>query len=211
MAVAPGDRAREVRRTLIDVSRRRQKPGSGSNLALTDWSDMTPWPDLSTVLRGLRWAIAGAVATRQYMPERSTRDLDVVVLTDDTEVAGTRLAEEGFTRLGALSIGGSAWRIPGGQELDLIAVGGSRWVEALSLAAENADPGGSPVLTLPHLVLMKLEAGRLQAVADVSRMLGFADEQGLAAVRAVIARYAPAMQEDLESLIELGKIEHESG
>lgn len=142
---------------------------------------------------------------------RAPQRLEVVVLRDDAEVAGARLAEEGFTRLGVLSIGGSAWRTPVGQELDLITVGGSRWVEALGLAAKNVDPGGSPVLTLPHLVLMKLEAGRLQDVADVSRMLGFADEQGLAAVRAVISRYAPAMQEDLESLIELGKIEHESG
>ena len=40
---------------------------------------MITWPDLRIVLQGIRWAVVGAVATRAYMPERMTRDLDILV------------------------------------------------------------------------------------------------------------------------------------
>jgi hypothetical protein len=172
---------------------------------------MERWPDLTGVLQDLRWAIAGAVAARMYMPERGTRDVDIVVLADDISAAEARLAHAGYARLGALSIGGSTWRAPSGQELDLITVHGPRWSTALELAGSNVDPNGSPVLTLPFLALMKLESGRLQDLADVSRMLGFADDHALAAVRSVISQHAPGMSGDLESIIELGKLEHQSG
>ncbi|MEX0750523.1 MAG: hypothetical protein WD359_06905 [Dehalococcoidia bacterium] len=211
MAITREELARRTRRLLISVARRRQKPGSGSLLKLTDWSDMAQWPDLTGALEGLRWAIVGAVATRLYMPERATSDLDVVVLAGDANTAEARLSAAGYEKLGALSIGGSTWRAPSGQQLDLISVDGSRWVTALELATTNADPAGSRVLTLPFLVLMKLESGRLQDVADVGRMLGFADDQGLADVRNVIGQYAPEVADDLASMIELGKLEHDSG
>ena len=69
--------------------------------------------------------------------------------------------------------------------------------------------GASPVLTLPYLVLMKLEAGRIQDIGDISRMLGFASDESLTEVREVVGRYSTDATEDLESLIVLGKLEHE--
>lgn len=209
MAISRKELARRTRRLLIDVARRRQRLGSGSLLELTDWSDMRHWPDLTNVLTGLRWAIAGAVATRMYMPERATGDVNVAVLAPDVPVAEERLFAAGYVRLGTLSIGGSTWRAPSGEEIDLITVENQRWNVALAAASPNADPNGSPVLTLPYLVLMKLESGRLQDVADVTRMLGFADDESIAGVREVIRQYSPEMSEDLESMIELGKLEHE--
>jgi hypothetical protein len=211
MVISREELARRTRRLLIDVASRRQKPGSGSLLKLTDWSDMTQWPDLTGVLKGVRWAIAGAVATRLYMPERATSDLDMVVLAPDGNMAEARLADARCTKLGALSIGGSSWRHPSGTQIDLIEVDGRQWEEGLRAAQQNLGPDGSPVLTLPYLVLMKLESSRTLDVGDVVRMLGFADASALEGVRSAINEYAPELSEDLESMIELGKLEHEAG
>jgi len=207
MSITREELARRTRRLLIDVARRRQKPGSGSLLELTDWSDMTQWPDLTGLLEGLRWAIAGAVATRLYMPERATRDVDVAMFAPDIGSAETRLADAGYMKTGKRSIGAFTSRAPSGQELDLIRVEGQRWSTALDAAAHNADPHGSPVLTLPFLVLMKLESGRLQDVADVTRMLGFASDEALAGVRNIVGLYAAEMSEDLESAKALNLIQ----
>jgi hypothetical protein len=43
--------------------------------------------------------------------------------------------------------------------------------------------------------------------SDLGTILGLASEEELARVRAVVARYAPADTEDLESLIYLGQTE----
>ena len=68
-----------ARKTLIDIARRRQKPGAGSSRAfLLARTTHMIWPDLSEIFDDLLWAVVGAVATRLYMPERMTRDLDVV-------------------------------------------------------------------------------------------------------------------------------------
>jgi hypothetical protein len=65
------------------------------------------------------------------------------------------------------------------------------------------------------LVLMKLEASRTTDISDISRMLGQASDLEFDQVRKTIpqsGRYANEMydrnsMEDLESLIQLGKIE----
>jgi hypothetical protein len=171
---------------------------------------MERWPNLTEVFAGLRWAIAGAVATRSYMPERATRDLDVVVFIVDEAASRAALEAAGFVRLGELSIPGSSWRSPSGQEVDVLLVDGDRWLEALARAEEHRQPDGSPVLALPDLVLMKLRSGRSQDVADVVRMLGFAASAAIDAVREAVAGEAPELCEDLESMIQLGKLEHES-
>ncbi len=52
-----------------------------------------------------------------------------------------------------------------------------------------------------------LSASRTQDLADVSRMLGLADETQLIQIRAIIKQYLSNAEEDLESLILLGKLE----
>lgn len=167
------------------------------------------WPDLRSVLDPLPWAVVGAVATRLYMPERATRDLDVAVAAADAAAARNRLAAAGFRYLGELHIGGSAWEAPGGEVVDLIEGQEPWWPQALGEAQSNRDGQGLPILPLRYLVLMKLRAGRVQDLADLARMLGQADAGMLDAVRAAVATYAPADLEDLESLIQLGKLEVE--
>ena len=58
-------------------------------------------------------------------------------------------------------------------------------------------------------MIMKMESGRLQDLADVSRMLGFADSKQLEAIRSVVTRFRAQDVEDLGNLIQLGKLEHE--
>lgn len=165
------------------------------------------WPDLRDTLTGIPWAVAGAVATRMYMPERATQDLDIVVPRTAAAAVRERLDAARFALIGELTIGGSTWQAPQGTTVDVIE-GSQSWLdEALALAATNHDPQGFPVLPLPYLVLMKLESGRTLDIGDVTRMLGGASDIDLADVRAVVQRYAADLGEDLESLIALGQLE----
>jgi hypothetical protein len=54
---------------------------------------------------------------------------------------------------------------------------------------------------------MKLGASRSQDMADISRMVGWASDEDLQAVRDVVTQYSPQDSEDLESMIFLGQQE----
>jgi hypothetical protein len=82
------------------------------------------------------------------------------------------------------------------------------WVDK-ALASAVRDEDGTPFASLPFLVLMKLESGRLQDLADISRMLGCADESQVDEVRKIIISYRPQDMDDLESMLALGRLEHE--
>jgi hypothetical protein len=168
---------------------------------------MNPWPDLREILGDIPWAIVGGVATRGYMPERVTQDLDIMVLTSDGDEAIARLRAAGFTLDADLTVPGHTLRSPGGVEVDVL-FGDMPWLET-ALAEPRRDPAGFPILDLPYLVLTKLAATRAQDVADITRMLGLATDEELDRVRAVVARNSPEDSEDLETLIYLGKLENE--
>lgn len=165
------------------------------------------FPDVTAFLAAFPWAAVGAAATRLYMPERATNDLDILVRAEDAARVRDHLTQAGATSQAERSIGGSSWILPDGFPLDVI---GCRedWAEkALNEAQTNRDATGMPVLPLPYLVLMKFQASRVQDLADITRMLGQASEEQRAAVRAVFARWLPDEKEDLESLITLGQLE----
>ncbi|HEY84094.1 MAG TPA: hypothetical protein G4N96_03135 [Chloroflexi bacterium] len=198
--------ASQRRRIMIDISQRRIKPGSGSGHAfLRRRTAMHYWPDLRPILRNLTWAIAGAVATRAYMPERATRDLDILVHHRDGDDVLERLKIAGFQLVSPLTIPGFLLQSPNGVEVDVI-FGNSPWIDE-ALSHPKQDPAGYPVLDLPYLVLMKLEASRTLDLGDLARMLGLAAERELERVRNAVKRYAPDAIEDIESLIYLGQLE----
>jgi hypothetical protein len=85
------------------------------------------------------------------------------------------------------------------------------FAQAVAEAQHNRDLQGLPVLPMSYLVLMKFQAGRVQDLADITRMLGQAGEETLASVRAVFTRWLPGETEDLESLITLGRLEMGDG
>ena len=163
------------------------------------------WPDLTSILQDIPWAVVGGVATRTYMPERVTQDLDILVAQPDVPKVHSCLQSAGFGYVQDLSIGGTVWETSEGILLDVVE-SSEPWVgEALENV--QTDPQGLPVLSLPYLVLMKVMASRTQDLADASRMLGLASDAERQATRQVFARWWPGALEDLESLIVLGELE----
>jgi hypothetical protein len=165
------------------------------------------WTDLSPILAPIHWALVGAAATRLYMSERTTLDMDIAIRAEDARAARQKLARAGFVLQGELSIGGSTWRAPDGRMIDVFEEHEEWWPDALAEAQTNRDAQGLPVLPLRYLVLMKFQSGRVQDIADITRMLGQADAAALDAVRALFKQYVPADLGDLESLNTLGKLE----
>jgi hypothetical protein len=139
------------------------------------------------------------------MPERATQDLDVLVNVSDQEEVRVRLQRTGFLPVQALAIGGMTWRSPEGMLVDVIESHAPWVADALRSLAQ--DPQGLPVLELPYLVLMKVEAGRAQDLADAARMLGAASEDRRQETRDLFRRWFPDALDDLESLITLGRLE----
>jgi hypothetical protein len=165
------------------------------------------FPDLRSYLRDTSWATVGAAATRHYMPERLTNDLDILIHSNDEARVEDAIRASGARKAGALSIGGSSWTLSDGFHLDIL-VSNEPWVmAALEQASLNVDMQGLPVLPLGYLVLLKFRASRLQDVADMSRMLGQATADQLHEVRAVFQAWEPDGLEDVESLIALGQLE----
>jgi hypothetical protein len=199
---------RQKRGILIEMSLRRQRLGTGSSLDfLMRRTAMNPWPDLRSILKGIPWVIIDGVATRAYMPERMTKDLDILIRKSDEDEVVKRLETAGFTRISKLAVPGYLFQAPDGAEVDVL-IGDMPWISD-ALSRPNQDPTGYPVLDLPYLVLMKLDAMRAQDWADITRMLGLASEKELEEVKKIIARYSPEDAADLEALIFIGKKEQE--
>ena len=165
------------------------------------------WPNLDPILAPIPYAVVGAVAARLYMPERSTLDLDVLVTTVNFARTEERLGAAGWQRLGDLTIGGSSWRAPDGALLDVLHTSAPWAAAALAEAQGNRDEQGLPIISLPYLVLMKLNASRTTDIGDLARMLGLADADALERVRAAVAAFAPEDLDDLDALVELGRLE----
>jgi hypothetical protein len=200
---------RQKRRFLIDMSLRKQKPGTGSSLKfLKRRTAMIEWPDFRQILQGIPWVIIGGVATRAYMPERMTKDLDILIHKDDGKKVIRRLQKAGYTVISQLAVPGHLLQSSTGVEVDVL-FGDAPWLKN-ALAQPQFDAAGYPVLDLPYLVLLKLQAMRPQDWTDASRMLGLATDETLKRVREVTALYSPEDSDDLESLIYLGKLETES-
>lgn len=204
-----------ARRTAyLDIMRRRIRPGSGSSLELLQSRGSFPMPDLNPLLPGVRYVVVGGTATSLYMPMRTTKDVDILVSELQAPATEQALRRAGASLIGPLSIAGSlglrgtSWRLRDGSELDVL-VSGQAWVTE-ALAHPNLDAAGLPIVVLPYLVLLKLDASRGMDIGDLSRMLGGANDAALGEVRTVVRKYLPDAPEDLESLIELGRLEFQS-
>lgn len=160
--------------------------------------------DLSAI--GVPFVIVGGVATAEYMPERSTQDVDVLVLAADIDRVRTNLRAVGAERgeslaiVGSLGLSGETWRLAG-ELLDVLWSG-----ESWAMEAVHAGSSGS-VIALPYLVLMKLDAARGVDQGDLTRMLGFASRSAVDAVRGVVAKHMPSATDDLEQYVAIGRLE----
>ena len=199
---------RKIRRIMIDMVLRKGKPGTGSSHEfMRRRTAMNPWPDLRPILQGIDWAIIGGVATRAYMPERMTKDLDILVHRQDGDTVIAKLKKAGYRTKSRLAVPGYLMLSPEGVEVDVL-FGDYPWLKE-ALANPAKDPAGYPVVGMPFLILLKLTAQRAQDWADASRILGWASDEQLDEVRAAVAQYSPEDSEDLESLIFIGKKEQE--
>jgi hypothetical protein len=195
----------QARQAFLALSLRRVKPGSGS---VVQFLKTRTWRNPVTDLRlwiDVPYVIVGGVATRLYMPERMTDDLDILIHVDLVESLSAALSRQQAKFLGNLSIDGFTWELSDGTVLDVL-YGSQPWI-AEALLSPRTSPDGQPVIDLPYLVLMKLAASRTTDLSDISRMLGQATDSDLTRVRQVVETYDAASLEDLESLIQLGKIE----
>lgn len=199
--------AAERRREYIRIADRRAKPGSGSSPEPIREHGVPYGPmDVSKYLGSVPFVVVGGLATRLYMPERMTLDIDILTSHSDVGRAEEALESSGCRKTGTLTIGGSTWELPDKRILDLIAPD-EPWVPEVMESAVTG-PHGMTYASLPGLVLMKLSSSRAQDVADISRMLGCADDDAINAVRDIVRRYHEQDLDDLESLINLGKLEH---
>jgi hypothetical protein len=199
---------RQKRRFMIDMLLRKGKPGTGSGHEfMRRRTAMNPWPDLRPILQGIDWVIVGGVATRAYMPERMTGDLDILVHRDDGDDVIAKLKEAGYRQATRLAIPGNLMVSPEGVEVDVL-FGDYPWLRK-ALAHPSKDPAGYPVIALPYLILLKMNAQRTRDMGDLGTLLGWASDADLDEVRKVVAEYAPEDVEDLESLIFIGKRERE--
>jgi aminoglycoside-2''-adenylyltransferase len=200
---------RQARHFMINLLKRRVRSGTGSSQEfLQRRTAMNPWPDLRPILNEIKWVIVGGVATRAYMPERMTKDLDILVHQNNKDTVLAKLQQTGYQIIEQLAIPGYSLRSPEGIEVDVLFRNDTWLKDALNQPAY--DSAGYPVIRLPYLILLKMDAQRAQDWADVSRMLGLASDTELDRVRAVVAQYTPEDSEDLESLIFIGKQENNS-
>lgn len=199
----------QFRRQFIALVKKRIQPGSGSGLDfLTQRTWVHPATDLNTLIQQAPFVVIGGIATRLYMPERLTLDLNILIHPRNAILVHQDLERHGSQRLGKSGIPGSRWCLTDGTDLAVLE-SSEAWVETAIGSPEYA-PDGLPVIALPYLVLMKLQASQTKDLADVSRMLGNRPPSELEPVRRAIATYLPTAGEDLESLISLGNLEYNS-
>lgn len=167
-----------------------------------------PIAEITSFIKKTPFVIVGGVATRLYMVERRTQNLDILVLTEDAENVERELINVTAKKLGKLTFGGGRWELPDSSVLNVIE-SGDPWAR-YAVCSPNPDFTRYPIISLPYLVLMKLQASRGKDLADISRMLGGADNRTLQLTRAVIETYIDEASVDLENLIKAGKLEYET-
>ncbi|MBI4614328.1 MAG: hypothetical protein HY720_12010 [Planctomycetes bacterium] len=212
-----------VLKTIYELRARAVRRGGGVR---TDWKDlmggppMQRWKRIGEVFEGIGrpWATMGAVACRLYKPERTTKDIDILIRARDRASIEESLARSGFTKSRDLAFvnqptwSGTAWTSGRGKrKLDVLSIQ-ARWVDrALALAEENRDREGLRVLPFGYLVLTKIESMRGRDVADLTELLGVAIRLGhteaLERSRALVRRHLPDREEEFDQLLQLGEWE----
>ena len=203
------------RRFYLDVGLRKRPLGSGSNMETLMQSEREKlFIVVESLFGDIQAAVVGGVATRAYSPERTTKDIGVLVdhARYDEALAGLRTLgwrDDGalFFPNSLLGLYGSAW-LKEGQKLDVLATDQPWAAEALSQKAY--DQTGLRVIGLPFLVLMKIDSARGIDQGDLTRMLGLLDDVEVERVVAVVARHYgdPHGAEDVRQYAMLGKLEY---
>jgi hypothetical protein len=168
---------------------------------------MIPTPDLAAILGGIPWVLIGGIALRAYVPERSTLDVDIMIRAHDEVQAKAAFQTMGYAITGPLTIGGfTAHPSDGGPPIDVLTSTATWLTDALE--HPTPDPAGLPAMPRRYLLLIKLQAGRTQDLADVQRLLRGTSPEERAAMRAVIQGHAAELVEDYDALVTLADLEY---
>jgi hypothetical protein len=196
-----------VRWMLIQMSKRRAKPGQGSQNFTGERNGRMPTAWLALLQHApTPFAIRGGLAVNYYARPRQTDDLDIVVLIQDMPTWDALFCDNGWSRKGPLSGGG--WTYTNGDlQIDVLA-SNSDWAPRAISEAQAAIHDGLPLIPLVWLAWMKLDAGRTTDQTDVSRMLGRLTAEEFNEVVVTLAPWLSIEdREDLESLYQLGRWE----
>ena len=168
---------------------------------------MIPVPDLAAILGPIRWVLVGGIALRAYVPERATLDVDIIIHADDEPHARAAFVVARSTITGPRTIGGfTAHPHDGAAPIDVL-TSTARWLDD-ALTSPTPDPAGLPAMPRRYLLLLKLQAGRTQDLADVQRLLRGTSPEERAAMRAVIQGHAAELVEDYDALVTLADLEY---
>ncbi len=78
------DRSQYKRSIFLSLVKKRVKSGSGSSLAFLNQRTWTyPVSNLKLIIKQAPFVIVGGIATRLYMPERMTLDIDILIKIQD--------------------------------------------------------------------------------------------------------------------------------
>ena len=205
------------RRFYLERGLRKRPIGSGSDL---EGLMALPRKALSMnpkeFLPGISAVVVGGVATRMYSPERTTEDLDILVEHVSFSEASKKIQLAGYAKVrdlffpnASLGLYGEAWT-KGNLKIDLISTS-QKW-GARAVRKHLDDPTGLPIVTLPFLVLMKMDSARGVDQGDLTRMLGrLSDAQCEELIREV-AKYSkdPNFADDVRQYAQLGRWEWET-
>jgi len=164
-------------------------------------------PPLHNVLGTIPWVLVRGLALRAYIPERMTLDVDILIHERDSKAVCAAFTAAGYHVIGQLSIGGFSVQgdEPGAPPIDVLTRADS-WLDA-ALATPSRDSAGYPVLARLYLILLKLQAGRTQDLADVQRLVAYTSVAERAEFTQVVRQESPELVEDLESLFTLADLE----
>ena len=196
---------------LLQIALRRAARGTGSSAEFLNRSRtaMIPVPDLTAILGPIRWALVGGIALRAYVPERMTLDVDIIIDADDETQARVAFVAASYRITGPLTIGGfTAYPHDGAAPVDVLT--STAWWLDDALTSPTLDPAGLPTLPRRYLLLLKLQAGRTQDLADVQRLLRGTSPEERATMRAVVQGNAAELVEDYDALVTLADLEYGS-
>jgi hypothetical protein len=191
----------------LQIALRRAARGTGSSAVFLDRrTAMIPTPDLGAILGATPWVLVGGLALRAYAPERMTLDVDIMIHTDDEAPVKAAFAAAGYTITGPLTIGGfTAHPDDGSAPIDVL-TSTAPWLSA-AFVQPTPDPSGLPAMPRPYLLLLKLQAGRTQDLADVQRLLRGTSDGERSAMREIVTQYAADLVEDYDALVTLADLE----
>jgi hypothetical protein len=164
-------------------------------------------PPLHDVLGATRWVLVGGLALRAFIPERMTLYVNILIHERDSANARTAFQAAGYRVTAQLSSGGFSVQAgdPKAPPIDVL-TRSDAWLDTV-LAAPAYDAAGYPVLPRTYLILLKLQAGRTQDLADVQRLVAYTSPAQRAAFTQVVRLASPELVEDLESLFTLADLE----